>query len=800
MSAGRGSGAEPGGGRGEGPAPGPGPPPRPGPGPGHRRAASHGGGALSPPRVDLRRLRAGGGAEEVARLAQAVLGRGELGGRGKLEALLQQFQQVQQELGRAEQNLGGAIERLEADVQRHEREKGATMGRTQEMFEQFMQTFEQLDARAARIGQNAAQIGDQLREVDERRTIAEDTIELVRNFEAFSAIDGDFERLPALFRTDAQIIEAARIAQKMVNLAKDLTTVKDSISHTPGLAGVEFQAAPPKPGHRRRNSATGEVLNAAIANIVTYCNELENRILQNFDAAEAKGDQGEMVECVNILTEFNGGTNLVSRYIASRPMFIDEAHLLVLGRHDEGDPDDVMRALNRLYKQALEGLKREVGIIREIFKDSAPVVRTLVGRVLEQCIQTALMQVLELYPSRSARDKRERLNRIVRFFKMTQQLLDGVRSLSGDDFDVQAQLDSLFQVPLLGYPRQELDAVHALYADQFEGREVDGRFATEMVDWFAEAADRCHLFLAGESTSYVVSDLLLSDAAPAPDGDFGLLGCAARHLKDGMERASAAFAEEAAAIARNPGRAAAEFPAAFRGAMGVFREVHAVAAAVRDFVEGYSAREMKTPFLQKRYRDGLERSATKIDNEARRHLDALIGGACEVVEHVLSHHRKEGDFNPAEMDPTEMEKVTDGVAHALPVLQVLHEGAAAALQPGQARYFMDRLGNKLYGSVMAHIAQSVFNPIGALRLKQDVQAYSRELRSWGAEQATNQFEMLSYHLNVLVVPPDSLPSLIESEHQLELELVREVVQLRSDFQSEAKGLLEAVLDFEEEEE
>ena len=38
---------------------------------------------------------------------------------------------------------------------------------------------------------------------------------------------------------------------------------------------------------------------------------------------------------------------------------------------------------NRLYKQALEGLKREVGIIREIFKDSAPVVRTLVGRVLE---------------------------------------------------------------------------------------------------------------------------------------------------------------------------------------------------------------------------------------------------------------------------------------------------------------------------------------------------------------------------------------------------------------------------------
>ena len=59
--------------------------------------------------------------------------------------------------------------------------------------------------------------------------------------------------------------------------------------------------------------------------------------------------------------------------------------------------------------------------------------------------------------------------------------------------------------------------------------------------------------------------------------------------------------------------------------------------------------------------------------------------------------------------------------------------------------------------------------------------------------------MLSYHLNVLVVAPDSLPSLIESEHQLELELVREVVQLRSDFQSEAKGLLEAVLDFEEEE-
>ena len=125
-----------------------------------------------------------------------------------------------------------------------------------------MHQFGVLDDRVARVGRTAAHIGDRLAGVDAARERAESAVDLISALSLFDT-DGT-PALGPLFTDDARAEEAAVMTHRLLELA-------------------ELGAAAGLPSCAR-----------AQARLLTYANELENRLVKQFDAAEGRRDTAQM--------------------------------------------------------------------------------------------------------------------------------------------------------------------------------------------------------------------------------------------------------------------------------------------------------------------------------------------------------------------------------------------------------------------------------------------------------------------------------------------------------------------------
>ncbi|KAG0598046.1 hypothetical protein M758_12G040800 [Ceratodon purpureus] len=276
------------------------------------------------------------------------------------------FKETRKALGDLCFQVDARLDKLRKDVVMYEKEQKQTFEQLQDGVEALTESFDRLDSRVASVGHTAAKIGDHLQSSDSQKTTAKETIDLVRYMMYFNESPTYVGEEPPLFSDDDRVSEATAVAQKLRAIAEDCILT--------GAAGEQRRASVYANGH----------LDVAAKNLQAFCNELENRLLGQFDAASQKGDLWTMGDRAQILSQFNKGSSVMQRYVASRPMFMDVEVMnkdtrTVLGV--EGGilhVDNVLRGLMSVYKEIAESVQAEAKTVAAVFPSPASVMSILV--------------------------------------------------------------------------------------------------------------------------------------------------------------------------------------------------------------------------------------------------------------------------------------------------------------------------------------------------------------------------------------------------------------------------------------
>ena len=497
----------------------------------------------------------------------------------------------------------------------------------------------------------------------------------------------------------------------------------------------------------------------------------------------------------------------MSRYVASRPMFIDADRLLSLSPFEPGDSQSAERALGRLFKQTLEALRKEAGALVEVFAGEAghQVLDQLVQRTLEQCVQSAVSTVMDsLLTGRGGNSGRgvEELRDTANIFKMTQQLLEAVKAvLEGDAgertppaagpasrFNMQDMLSELFQSILHNYPALELENLASLSMRHLSEEGASLTFSEDVFSFCSEAFGRCKLFMLPRDAQQCIFEIACAEEG-ADGGGGGLLHCTLMHLKSGLEQTAA---KESETLRPSRGKNAkvweVDILPVFRQMLMGLKQVTSLWHEAEQLVQGLMSNELsQSPVLAQEVQEALKLYEGKVQFLQHAHMGASLDLVFPVIEATLKHFQQAQDFCPNLEDLANMGSATRACTKMLQLAGGVERAARENLEADQLLYVRLKLGFQMYEMFLAHLRNYKFNPTGGLRLKQDIHAFSQTAKDWDLSNVASRFDEMGDHANMLIVAPESLPALVDTDYHLDHGLASDYIQLRSDYTTATVG-------------
>ena len=124
--------------------------------------------------------------------------------------------------------------------------------------------------------------------------------------------------------------------------------------------------------------------------------------------------------------------------------------------------------------------------------------------------------------------------------------------------------------------------------------------------------------------------------------------------------------------------------------------------------------------------------------------------------------------------------------HCTKPVFVTHEGHRASKGlnvPGWVQ-----IGMLLHEALLAHMLRFRYSDYGALQLKRDVSEYQQCMHTFGIARVNELFEQLMQLADMLIVPPTSLPHVLEARGlQMDRATVRKYIALREDYATARVG-------------
>lgn len=617
--------------------------------------------------------------------------------------------------------------------------------------------------------------------------------------------------LSPLFSDDSRVAEAAAVAQKLRSIAEEDIGTGGQVSTVKGTS------------HASRG------LEVAVANLQDYCNELENRLLARFDAASQRRELSTMAECAKILSQFNRGTSAMKRYVASRPMFIDVEVMNADTRTVLGDSGslssatNLARGLSALYKEIIETVRKEAATIAAVFPYPDAVMSILVQRVLEQRVFAILDKILPR-PSLSNPPAMEEggllqyLRTLASAYEKTQELAKELRALGCGDLDVEGLSESLFSTFREEYPELEQASLNQLFhfkitelrsaipqqsdsagtvhrsrtaGSTFSHQPMSISVVTEFIRWNEEAVQRC--------------SLLSPQPIPLATNVRSIFTClldqVSQYTTDGLERARDALNEAAAlrerfvigtsvsrrvaaAAASAAEAAAAAGESSFRGFMvAVQRSTTNVAMVQQHFVTTIARLLLPVDGAHAACCEEMAAAMSNAESAALKGLQQCIDTVLAEVDRLLSAEQKPTDYRPPEDGNPPDHRPTNACSRVVAYLARMLEAANGALEGLNKQAFMTELGNRLHKGLLNHWQKFMFSPSGGLRLKRDVTEYAEFVRSFKAPAVDEKFESLGTLVNVFIVAPESLFTLIDGSLRSTRKDALRFIQLREDYKT-----------------
>uniref|UniRef100_A0AAZ3R151 Exocyst complex component 5 n=1 Tax=Oncorhynchus tshawytscha TaxID=74940 RepID=A0AAZ3R151_ONCTS len=651
--------------------------------------------------------------EYIERLAWRTPGGGSKGGAEAFDPkrLLEEFENHIEELKHLDEKIQRRVEKLEHQCHREAKEFAHKVQDLQRSNQVAFQHFQELDEHISYVATKVCHLGDQLEGVNTPRQRAVEAQRLMTYFNEF--LDGELRS--DVFNNPEKIKEAADIIQKLHLIAQELPFDR--------FADVK-------------------------AKIASKYHDLERQLIQEFTAAQRRGEIGRMQEVAAVLLHFKGA------YMRS-DVFEDTALLC-----------------QRVNKQ-----------VGEVFQSPETVMTKLIQNIFENKLQAHVKEKLD---ETRRSDVEQYLKNLYDLYTRTTALASKLTefNLGSDKHTFLSKLiKNIFSTYLESYIEMEKDYLRTRSAmilqryydsKNHQKRPQGGGSIQELKERIRQ---RTNLPLGpsidthGETflSQEVVVNLLqetrhafercnrLSDPSDLPKNAFSIFLLLVEHLC--MDHIDYALEIGLSAIpSADAKNANLYFLDVVQQANTIF---HLFDKQFNDHLMPLISSSPKLTECLHKKKEVIEQMEVKLDTGIDRTLNCMVGQ----MKHILATEQKKTDFS---RQVERVRKSMDGKN----VDTVLTE-----------------LGVRFHRLIHEHLQQYSYSSMGGMLAICDVAEYRKSAKDFRVPLVLQLFDTLHALCNLLVVAPDNLKQVCSGEQltNLDRNLLHAFVQLRVDYRQARLG-------------
>uniref|UniRef100_A0A3Q2YMQ6 Exocyst complex component 5 n=1 Tax=Hippocampus comes TaxID=109280 RepID=A0A3Q2YMQ6_HIPCM len=623
--------------------------------------------------------------EYIERLAWRTPGGGSKGGVEAFDPkrLLEEFENHIEELKQLDEKIQRRVEKLEHQCHREAKEFAHKVQDLQRSNQVAFQHFQELDEHISYVATKVCHLGDQLEGVNTPRQRAVEAQRLMTYFNEF--LDGDLRS--DVFSNPDKIKEAADIIQKLHLIYHDL----------------------------------------------------ERQLIQEFTAAQRRGEIGRMREVAAVLLHFKGYAHCVDVYIKQ----CQEAH--VREKLDDTRHSDVEQYLRNLYdlytRTTLLATKLSefnLGSDKHTF--------------LSKLIKSIFSSYLESYIDMEKDYLRTRGAMILQRYydsKNHQKRPIGTGSIQ----ELKERIRQRTNLPL----GPSIDT----HGETFLSPEL----VVNLLQETRHAFERCHR---------------LSDPADLPKNAFVIFLLLVEHLC--VEHIDYALEIGLSAIPSSDAKNAnLYFLDVVQQANSIF---HLFDKQFNDQLMPLISSSPKLAECLHKKKEVIEQMEVKLDTGIDRTLNCMVGQ----MKHILATEQKKTDFKP-EDENNVMIQYTTACAKVCAYVSRQVEHVRKSMDGKNVDTVLTELGVRFHRLIHEHLQQYNYSSMGGMLAICDVAEYRRCAKDFRVPLVLQLFDTLHALCNLLVVAPDNLKQVCSGEQltNLDRNLLHAFVQLRVDYRSARLG-------------
>uniref|UniRef100_A0A667XD86 Exocyst complex component 5 n=1 Tax=Myripristis murdjan TaxID=586833 RepID=A0A667XD86_9TELE len=686
--------------------------------------------------------------EYIERLAWRTPGGGSKGGAEAFDPkrLLEEFENHIEELKQLDEKIQRRVEKLEHQCQREAKEFAHKVQDLQRSNQVAFQHFQELDVHISYVATKVCHLGDQLEGVNTPRQRAVEAQRLMTYFNEF--LDGELRS--DVFNNPDKIKEAADIIQKLHLILQMIELF------------CVFVSCPGK------------------------YHDLERQLIQEFTAAQRRGEIGRMREVAAVLLHFKGYAHCVDVYIKQCQ---EGAYV----RNDVFEDTAVL--CQRVNKQ-----------VGEVFSSPEAVMAKLIQNIFENKLQAHVREKLD--ETRHS-DVEQYLKNLYDLYTKTTALAAKLSefNLGSDKHTFLSKLiKNIFSSYLESYIDMEREYLHTRSAvilqRYYDSKNHQKRpIGTGSIQELKERIrQRTNLPLGpsidthGETflSQEVVVNLLqetrhaferchrLSDPSDLPKNAFSIFLLLVEHLcVDHIDYAlEIGLSAIPSADAKN---ANLYFLDVVQQANTIF---HLFDKQFNDHLMPLISSSPKLTECLHKKKEVIEQMEVKLDTGIDRTLNCMVGQ----MKHILATEQKKTDFRP-EDENNVMIQYTTACSKVCAYVSRQVERVRKSMDGKNVDTVLTELGVRFHRLIHEHLQQYSYSSMGGMLAICDVAEYRRCAKDFRVPLVLQLFDTLHALCNLLVVAPDNLKQVCSGEQltSLDRNLLHAFVQLRVDYRSARLG-------------
>ncbi|KAL4535686.1 hypothetical protein Ndes2526A_g06503 [Nannochloris sp. 'desiccata'] len=765
----------------------------------------------------------------------------------QISNLLSSFQRLDTQLAELESQVQSRCTTLQDGVAADEAAHLARITVAERELAALTMTLRALETRGDNLTSFASRVGVRLQTVDHQRRRALRAAEALQHLAAFSRSE-DLSSLPEIFQDDDRMEEAASIAAQLSTAVEK--AIQSSYGGGGGGngdggggdedGGTAYNASSspdPKfsPSRFRGHPAPG-TLEAAAEQLELYRNVLDNRIVSKFDLAVSSQNFPVMAHCARIMAAAgaHGDSLLISRYISTRPLFSQPIIDYSNGGNSSNatDPRSPSPPIQQQQQQSQLSTKL-----------SSPSSSSPSASTSDTAAVAAMRSLTELYSKLSSaiRDEAVVMEQVFldcgKAVAALRRLIEKTLALAEESAELAGQGGGLVPTELADaacgtaldrYMNLELAWLGGLGNQKLKTakRTLQKELILDFISMNEEAVKRCvqvtpagaaasairMLFHSGSNNTSTTIMGLSNKKAIATTTQACLLGQAGTHMLLGLGGAA--------------DRCVSRLAGAFKPDLGANRDAAARSEATASLGTLLQAIAQVTEmsFMLKQHFDrvigplvalsqlesiacveGLAQLVAAIDARTAAALERTLHQLFRKVAATLVAEQSKHDFRPLNSDRAAVRTTstmssttinnnvggidtpTEACLSAVALLRAVGQQTAAHLHGSNLSSFLTAFSRRTAAVVETHAVRFIFSPEGALRWRRDVREFATCMNELGARAAAPAFEDLFSLAGLMIVPPESLPGLLDGVGHLEKARVRAIAERREDWKTARVG-------------